>query len=375
MVATEAQLTKWYGRPKSFKPVAVQNRLPWLPRSSKGNVQVVLVHPLIADEFVAACHAAAQACPGWVPQRIDSYVPRPIRGAWGYNKDGSEKPPPKGWQLGDKKTSRHSWAVAFDFFATPSDQYPPGGVWTPDNGMPEAFGRAFEARGWTWGHRWNRTDTPHLEYSADPSKLLNLGPVGADYVDWLSGMVKLGDVGIDVRDLKLGLAMLDLKVDLSPGQEQIFGPDTDAAVRQVQAAMGLIVDGMVGPQTERALLAAWHQSMPNPEAMVARGYRVILGADRTPSPEAVAYWVDQIRSKGLSAFFFAIELWNSPEAKARRGVPTTAPAPQAAPAPAPQQPAPPPTPPPAPPAPGAPPSVGERLAAIANQLAALAGEL
>jgi len=57
--------------------------------------------------------------------------------------------------------------------------------------------------------------------------------------------------GEDVRSVQRALAAhfpsLNLELD------GVFGPDTEAAVRQFQAAAGIGVDGQVGPVTRRAL--------------------------------------------------------------------------------------------------------------------------
>lgn len=81
----------------------------------------------------------------WVPQRIDSYNCRQIRGS-------------SSW-------SRHAYAAAWDFFATGPTEPPPGGVWKPDNTVPPWFAHHFKKRGFTWGAEWSRADWPHLEWS------------------------------------------------------------------------------------------------------------------------------------------------------------------------------------------------------------------
>lgn len=109
----------------------------------------VVVHHLIVPVFVEACRAAAFQSPFWVPQRIDSYADRAIR--------GSNAP------------SLHSWALAFDFFTTPPGVVPPGGVWQPDDEMPPAFWNAFTDRGFRWGGTFrSRRDTPHIEWDGRP---------------------------------------------------------------------------------------------------------------------------------------------------------------------------------------------------------------
>ena len=109
----------------------------------------VTVHKVIKDQFAAGCEAADKASK-WKPKRIDSYAKRRIRGG-------------SGWSL-------HSWPLAWDIFATGPNVPPPGGVWDPDNGVPEDFGKAFEDLGFTWGKRWDRVDVPHIEWADVPPK-------------------------------------------------------------------------------------------------------------------------------------------------------------------------------------------------------------
>ena len=128
-----------FGQPGQVERVQVVT--PWgLP---------TLCHALIAPLFLAACEDAAGCA--WKPLRIDSYNPRPIRG-----EDGSSL---SEWSL-------HAWCLAWDFFATPPGVAPPGGVWTPDNGVTEEFAECFERYGFRWGGRWtDRPDVPHIEWA------------------------------------------------------------------------------------------------------------------------------------------------------------------------------------------------------------------
>ena len=295
MVLSTSELNKALGRPKSFRPVQVQNRLPWLPRRSDGRVQVVLCHPLLADHFVATCRAAASVS-RWVPQRIDSYNPRPIRGV----------DLPDGWKLGDKGTSRHAWGAAFDFFATPADVPPPGGVWTPENGVPAEFAAAFEKRGWTWGARWRRKDVPHIEIMEIPRAGNDSG-----IVDWLTELLKQGDSGDEVWALQFMLRAAGLSVTPTG----VFDGATKGAVVSVQEASGITVDGIAGPQTEQAIngvIIARHGSALE---VVRAAYRDVLGRD--PDDEGARFWVAKLEAgDGVHKLWRA--LWDSGEARRRR---------------------------------------------------------
>jgi len=68
--------------------------------------------------------------------------------------------------------------------------------------------------------------------------------------------IRSGSTGNDVRRLQRLLVMMkSLSFDEIDG---VFGPNTDAAVRDFQSGNGLTVDGVVGPQTWNALPADPH---------------------------------------------------------------------------------------------------------------------
>lgn len=110
--------------------------LPWGMR--------VTVHRLIAGVLLSAC-VEADLVSRWNPRRVDSFNPRTIRGS--------------------TALSLHALGLAVDVFATGPGVPPPGGVWTPDNGVPADFAEPFLARGFTWGATWTRRDVPHIEWA------------------------------------------------------------------------------------------------------------------------------------------------------------------------------------------------------------------
>lgn len=128
---------RFFGAPGRVAKTTVMT--PWGIRAE--------VHQAVAGVFLAACHEAYATC-SWRPRRCDSYANRAIRGS--YN------------------PSLHSYALAWDFFATPPTQAPPGGVWTPYNAVPANFAACFIRRGFTWGAYWKRRDVPHIEWSGPP---------------------------------------------------------------------------------------------------------------------------------------------------------------------------------------------------------------
>lgn len=137
---TQAQRTKAFGTPGKVRTVTVAT--PWGDR--------VVVHELVAARFIEACHNAFHDpyCL-WVPQRIDSYNPRPIRGTTDT------------WSL-------HAYALAWDFFATSEGVAPAGGVWKPDDTVPPEFARHFVRLGFRWGRWFSRQDWPHIEWAGPP---------------------------------------------------------------------------------------------------------------------------------------------------------------------------------------------------------------
>jgi hypothetical protein len=131
------QRSSFFGKPGAVDRVTVTT--PW-------GIKVVC-HRAVAALFLEACEEAARTCK-WRPRRIDGYNHRPIR--------GSAAP------------SLHGYALAWDFFATPPNVEPPGGVWTPHNALPSDFALCFTRRGFTWGAFWRRKDVPHIEWAGPP---------------------------------------------------------------------------------------------------------------------------------------------------------------------------------------------------------------
>lgn len=65
----------------------------------------------------------------------------------------------------------------------------------------------------------------------------------------------IGSKGPKVADLHERLTKLGYQIDVAELQSSIFGPSTEKSVRRFQQTAGLLVDGIVGPQTWDALLA------------------------------------------------------------------------------------------------------------------------
>jgi N-acetylmuramoyl-L-alanine amidase len=66
----------------------------------------------------------------------------------------------------------------------------------------------------------------------------------------------VGDRGEPVRDVHRRLLSLGFHVESAEVQEHRFGPSTEQAVRELQQERGLLVDGLVGPDTWQELVEA-----------------------------------------------------------------------------------------------------------------------
>jgi hypothetical protein len=121
----------------------------------------VRAHRLVASRFLAAC-VDAEKLP-WNPLRIDSFAPRSIRGS--------------------TAVSMHAYGLAWDFFATPPNVVPPGGVWTPDNAVPRSFAEVFKSYGFRWGGEFKRVDLPHIEWAEGRPEALVVRPPAPEPID------------------------------------------------------------------------------------------------------------------------------------------------------------------------------------------------
>ena len=66
-------------------------------------------------------------------------------------------------------------------------------------------------------------------------------------------MIRAGDTGAAVAEVRARLAHLGLCSDVCEGDPHYFDLEIDRAVRAFQQERGITVDGIVGPQTSSAL--------------------------------------------------------------------------------------------------------------------------
>lgn len=143
--------------------------------------------------------------------------------------------------------SNHSWGTAIDLTLD-------GQLDQPGNGKVQVgmarIAPIFNSRGWFWGVAFPREDGMHFELSDEKIRELHAsGIFGTPSPRQPDPALSLGDQGPEVRALQARLVALgaDLEVDGD------FGRNTLAAVMDFQSKKGLDVDGIVGPQTLRAL--------------------------------------------------------------------------------------------------------------------------
>ncbi len=173
---------------------------------------------------------------------------------------------------GSDLPSLHSYGIAIDLDPA-ANPYVPWSGWhqtrfTPDQiGAVDAIVTTRGVRVWKWGGHWRPdADLMHFQIDCHPDELRH-GIAGQRAVKSDSTMVseiastkkasvevqlpylRKGDKGTAVRSLQALLSVRSpLEIDGS------FGKNTDAAVRSIQGAAAIDVDGVVGPNTWRALL-------------------------------------------------------------------------------------------------------------------------
>lgn len=150
---------------------------------------------------------------------------------------------------------------------------------------------ALRSRPWT---HWYKL--PWVEYpaAAEPEPNALLG----------SRLLKRGAKGADVRQLQLTLNELGFAAGNGDG---IFGEETEAAVRRMQEASGIAVDGHYGEQSHAALMEWVSDAHPDPEQEpeTARLLRVTGGRVNVRSGPGTQYRIRTIVTAGTELPFAA----------------------------------------------------------------------
>ena len=156
------------------------------------------------------------------------------------------------------------------YLVSPVDAGNPAGDWLVVEARGVMYGvvtTRLSARGW---NRWGLMDK-YFDYAAS----------SAETPAPLPGMrlLKRGCTGEDVRRLQTSL--LELGYDLPKyGADGQYGQETEAAVRQLQAAAGIEVDGKYGEETHAALMGmlANADDDDEPDATAAGRIRITGGS-------------------------------------------------------------------------------------------------
>ncbi|MBD1873113.1 peptidoglycan-binding protein [Nodosilinea sp. FACHB-131] len=103
-----------------------------------------------------------------------------------------------------------------------------------------------------------------------------------------TALLRPEDRGPLVNQLQTELADLGLFAGVVDGH---YGADTAEAVRSLQAQQGLVVDGIVGPQTWRALKTARRAATLPPPLLTANLFTFTPLVVAQPSPPPPAIWL------------------------------------------------------------------------------------
>lgn len=142
--------------------------------------------------------------------------------------------------------SNHSWGAAIDLTLV-------GQLDRPGNNKVQVgiarIAPIFNQHGWFWGAAFPKEDGMHFELSDEKIRDMHASGMFGNPSAPPAPALSLGDRGPEVSALQTRLNALgaDLEVDGD------FGRNTLAAVMAFQSEKGLDVDGIVGPQTRRAL--------------------------------------------------------------------------------------------------------------------------
>ena len=182
--------------------------------------------------------------------------------------------------------SQHNWGVAVDFFIFAKDANGRD-IASYDVATMNRVGALAVTLGLGWGGHWGFVDRPHLylkDWGSTTARLVQLyGTPDRFMAIWNSNeevrdpivntpgnrpILRQGARGEHVQHAQSRLVMHGANIVV----DGIFGPRTDAAVRDFQRRRGLVVDGSIGPMTWAELLKA-PSSTPTQRPILRQGAR------------------------------------------------------------------------------------------------------
>ena len=199
--------------------------------------------------------------------------------------------------------SVHNYGLAIDYFLTTWDGQQ--AVWMVDNDW-RRVAEIGKSLGFTWGGDWSSfPDYPHLQLT-DGLTWHDLKAGRRPAGELLNeGVPQKGHSGMEVY--KIQQMLIDKGYDIT--SDGLFGPATDAAVRQFQRDSGLVVDGLCGPKTIAALASVQTQSYKEDEQMAQNkkdtGFTDVSKDDRFA--EAVMWLKDEGIMEGYSDGSFGVD--------------------------------------------------------------------
>jgi Putative peptidoglycan binding domain/D-alanyl-D-alanine carboxypeptidase len=210
---------------------------PGWPADNSGKMTTVR-----AGGVAVSCHGEIASLVGWLLDQTlaNGYGPRHGE-CWGFANRAIR---------GTSTPSNHSWGLAIDINA-PANPMTDRLVTDMPPWMPEMW----KSKMFRWGGDYRgRKDAMHYEFMGTPDDarriIAELGGAPAPMAATSSRpTLRKGAKGPDVSHLQDRLNAHGAGL----GVDGVFGPRTDAAVRNFQQAHGLVVDGICGKNTWAAL--------------------------------------------------------------------------------------------------------------------------
>jgi hypothetical protein len=146
--------------------------------------------------------------------------------------------------------SNHSWGTAIDL--TLEGKLDKRGDDRTQKGLLEIY-PIFNRHGFFWGASFTTEDAMHFEVSEQLMRRWASEGKFGDEPKADVGIFNIGDRSPEVEEIQKSLNLI-LAMDMDV--DGVFGKDTRAGVMEFQRTNGLVVDGVVGPATMKAIRAA-----------------------------------------------------------------------------------------------------------------------